>query len=141
MIEIYNNCKFQIDKIGIENIKNDLTSKHVELLIVGKKYMKDLNFKFKNIDKATDVLSFPLEQTHNVSLGSIVICLDVAKKAAKSYKHNINDEISLLFIHGMLHLLGLDHQKDNGEMRQKEHQLIKKHRLPTSLIIRTEEFL
>jgi probable rRNA maturation factor len=51
----------------------------------------------------------------------------------------VQDELSLLFIHGMLHLLGYDHEVDNGEMRQKEATLIEAFALPNSLIIRTEE--
>ncbi|MEO1923813.1 MAG: rRNA maturation RNase YbeY, partial [Nautiliaceae bacterium] len=87
--------------------------------------------------KPTDVLSFPLENIPGMPLGSIVISIDTAKKGAKEFGHSIENEIKLLFIHGLLHLLGYDHEIDNGEMRAKEEEIIKKFNLPQSLIIRT----
>ena len=57
---------------------------------------------------------------------------------AKEFKHSLNDELALLFIHGTLHLLGYDHEIDNGEMREKEKEIIKKFNLPESLIVRVE---
>ena len=53
--------------------------------------------------------------------------------------HNIQDELSLLFIHGMLHLQGFDHENDEGEMRAREKELIEQFGLPDSLIVRTIE--
>ncbi|MGJ9366302.1 rRNA maturation RNase YbeY, partial [Campylobacter jejuni] len=53
--------------------------------------------------------------------------------------HSYEEEISLLFIHAMLHLLGFDHENDNGEMREKEKELIEHFNLPKSLIVRTLE--
>jgi probable rRNA maturation factor len=60
-------------------------------------------------------------------------------KKAKELGHSEQDELSLLFIHGMLHLLGFDHEVDEGEMREKEKALINTFDLPKSLIIRTGE--
>ena len=71
-------------------------------------------------------------------LGSIVISIDTAKKEAEEFGHSIEDEIKLLFIHGLLHLLGYDHEIDNGEMRAKEAEIIEKFNLPKSLIVRNE---
>ena len=59
-------------------------------------------------------------------------------KKSKELGHTPQDELALLFIHGLLHLLGYDHECDNGEMRAKEEELIKKFDLPESLIIRTD---
>jgi probable rRNA maturation factor len=137
MIELYNRCKFDVDLSLINKIKDEYSDKHVELIISGSKYIKKINRQHRNIDKPTDVLSFPLIGEYNISIGSIIICLDIAKKASKLYKHNINDEIVLLFVHGLLHLLGYDHDIDIGEMRDKEKQIIDKYNLPKSLIIRT----
>ena len=55
---------------------------------------------------------------------------------AKEYNHGSDNELKLLFIHGLLHLLGFDHEIDNGEHRHKEEELIKKFNLPSSLIVR-----
>ena len=72
----------------------------------------------------------------NMPLGSIVISTDFVEEKAKEYGHTFNEEFSLLFIHGLLHLLKYDHEVDNGEHRAKEEELIKKFNLPDSLIVR-----
>ena len=72
----------------------------------------------------------------NMPLGSIVISTDFVEEKAKEYGHSFNEELSLLFIHGLLHLLGYDHEVDNTEHRDKEEELIKKFNLPNSLIVR-----
>ena len=69
-------------------------------------------------------------------IGSIIISLDFLKEYANEYKNTIEDEFALLFIHGILHILGYDHEVDNGEHRAKEEELINHFNLPKSLIIR-----
>ena len=64
--------------------------------------------------------------------------MDLAKRKANELGHNVNDEIALLFTHGFLHILGFDHETDNGEMREKEREIIENFKLPKSLIIRNE---
>lgn len=121
----------------LEKIANHLSDKDVELIFVNDETMKNINKEQRNIDKTTDVLSFPLENIAlNLPLGSIVINLNMAEKMALKYNHTLKDELSLLFIHAMLHLLGYDHEIDNGEQRAKEEELIKYFNLPTSLILR-----
>ena len=71
-------------------------------------------------------------------LGSIVISSSHVEEKAKEFSHTTDDEFTLLFIHGLLHLLGFDHEVDSGEMRTKEKKLIEQFDLPKSLIIRTE---
>lgn len=68
-----------------------------------------------------------------------MINVDLAKQKAKELGHSYEEEISLLFIHAMLHLLDFDHENDNGEMREKEKELIEHFNLPKSLIVRTLE--
>ncbi len=58
---------------------------------------------------------------------------------AQNLSHSEQDEFTLLYIHGLLHLLGYDHEVDSGEMREKEKLLIKKYELPESLIVRTQK--
>ena len=137
MIDIENNTSFGINTSLLENITSSLTSKDIELLIVNNNEIQELNKAHRNIDKATDVLSFPLEfDMPNMPLGSIVISLDFVEDKAKEYGHTKEEEFSLLFIHGLLHLLGFDHEIDAGEHREKEEELIKQFNLPNSLIVR-----
>ena len=137
MIDLDNGTEFEIDITILEKITNTLTKKDIELLVVKNDEIKQLNKEHRNIDKATDVLSFPMDfDMPNMPLGSIVISTDFVEEKAKEYGHSFNDEFSLLFIHGILHLLGFDHEVDNGEHRVKEEELIKEFNLPNSLIVR-----
>ena len=137
MIDLDNATEFEIDIISLEEIAETLTKKDIELLIVKNDEIRELNKEHRNIDKATDVLSFPMDFDFvNMPLGSIVISTDFVEEKAKEYGHSFNEELSLLFIHGLLHLLGYDHEVDNGEHRAKEEELIKKFNLPDSLIVR-----
>ena len=64
--------------------------------------------------------------------------IDYVKNVSQELGHSYEEELSLLFIHGILHLLGYDHEIDNGEMRKREEELIRQFNLPKSLIIRME---
>ena len=137
MIDLENNTQFEINISSLEKIVETLTKKDIELLVVRNDEIRILNKEHRKIDKATDVLSFPLDYDFvNMPLGSIVISTDFVEEKAKEYGHEFNEEFSLLFIHGLLHLLGYDHEVDNGEHRNKEEELIKEFNLPDSLIIR-----
>ena len=126
-----------IDTSLVSTIFNDLVKdKDIELVITTNSEIRRLNLSSRGIDKATDVLSFPYEDMPYTPLGSIVISKDFIEDGAKQYRHCINDEFALLFIHGLLHILGYDHEVDNGEHREKEIELITKYKLPKSLIIR-----
>ena len=72
-------------------------------------------------------------------LGSVVINLDLVELKAAQLGHGTDDETALLFTHGMLHVLGFDHESDDGQMRAKECEIIEKFHLPKSLIVRTDE--
>ena len=85
------------------------------------------------------MLSFPLESDFSPFLGSVVISIDYAKEVAERLKHSVENEIALLFIHGILHLVGFDHEIDKGEQRAMEAQIVEHFKLPKSLIIRQEE--
>lgn len=124
-----------------EKIASELTNKDIELVIVEGNAMKAINSAQRGIEKATDVLSFALKavpNTANLPLGSIVINANAVKDEAKARKHSKEAEFTLLFLHGILHLLGFDHEKDSGQMREKERQIIEKFKLPQSLIIRSK---
>ena len=137
MIDIDNSTEFEINISTKEKITNSLTNKDIELLVVKNDEIQALNKVHRNIDKPTDVLSFPLDfDFPDMPLGSIVISTDFVEEKAKEYGHTFNEEFNLLFIHGLLHLLGFDHEIDNGEHRAKEEELIKSFNLPDSLIVR-----
>jgi len=138
MIDFINKTDFSFDIKNLEEIYNYLTNKDIELILTTDEEIRELNKIYRNKDKATDVLSFPLEDMPGMPLGSIVISLDTAKRIANELGHSIEEEIKLLFIHGLLHLLGYDHETDNGEMREKEKEIIEKFNLPKSLIIRND---
>ena len=138
MIEIDNRTSLQIDESLLNQISNSLTQKDIELIITTPDEIQTINNEYRGIDKPTDVLSFPYEDMPMSPLGSIVISSSHVLEKAKELNHLPQEEFSLLFIHGLLHLLGYDHEVDNGEMRQKENQLIKRFNLPQSLIVRTQ---
>lgn len=139
MIEIENETDLNIPLDLIENIANSLTDKDIDLLVTNDVQIQKINLEYRQIDKATDVLSFPFEEQPMAPLGSMVVSADFIKKLSTELGHSQDDEFCLLFIHGLLHLLGFDHEVDKGEMREKEKELIESFNLPKSLIIRTQE--
>ncbi len=127
---------FSLEKL--EKIKENLTDKDVELIFMDNSAILEVNAQFRGSCHATDVLSFPLEDMPNAPLGSIIISIDKVKQLSFELGHSEGDELCLLFIHGLLHLLGYDHQNDDGKMRELEKNLIEDFNLPKSLILRSE---
>ena len=138
MIELDNRTSLNVNLDMLQNISDFLNDKDIELIITDDKEMQEINKIHRQIDKSTDVLSFPYEDMPISPLGSIVISALHVETLAKELGHTNDDELALLFTHGLLHLLGYDHEVDNGEMREKELQLIEKFNLPKSLIVRTQ---
>ena len=103
--------------------------------LVSDRRMRSLNRQFRGKDYATDVLSFPAQVRG--FLGDIVIASGVAKKQAKAAGHAVKTEIRVLALHGLLHLLGYDHDGDDGKMARVEARLRKKAGLPEGLIERS----
>jgi probable rRNA maturation factor len=104
--------------------------------------MRALNRQFRGIDAVTDVLSFPASDESPSSassvtfLGDIVIAGGAAKRQAKEHGHSLKTEIQTLALHGLLHLLGYDHETDDGRMAREERRLRRKAGLPPGLIDR-----
>ncbi len=108
-----------LKRLRIENAE-------VHLVLTGDQTIRELNSQFRDIDEATDVLSFPdgeVLPSGRRFLGEIVISLDSAQIQAKSFGHDEVRELSELSLHGTLHLLGYDHSRDQGEMNEIELQL------------------
>ena len=138
MIELDNRTSISADESFLNKIASTLTDKEIELIVTTKDEIKEINKQYRDIDAPTDVLSFPYEDMPMSPLGSIVISSAHVQELSKELGHTEDDELALLFIHGLLHLLGFDHEVDAGEMREKEVKLIEEFNLPKSLIIRTQ---
>lgn len=108
----------------------------VSIAIVSDRRMRALNRQFRGKDKVTDVLSFPAHERG--FLGDIVIAAGVSKQQAREAGHSPVTELRVLALHGLLHLLGYDHEADDGRMARAEARLRKKAGLPAGLIERAE---
>ena len=146
IIDLENQTDLTINIDILEEVAQSLTTRGIELIVTDNKTIQALNSEYRSKNKATDVLSFPINTTFGgeiipgMPLGSIVVSADLVKERSAEFGHDSEDELSLLFIHGLLHLLGFDHEVDNGEMRDKEKDIIETFTLPSSLIVRTEEY-
>lgn len=101
-------------------------------LLTDDRELRRLNREFLGKDYATDVLSFPSLEG-SASLGDLAISTDRAIAQAAEFGHEPVDEARILMLHGVLHLLGMDHENDRGEMARAEKQWRRKLALPTSL--------
>lgn len=108
----------------------------VDLLITSSKQMRSLNSRFRGKDQATDVLSFPAQGGGRMA-GEIAISAEIAAQNAARLGHTPALEIKVLALHGVLHLAGFDHERDNGQMARKEARIREKLRLPSALIERS----
>jgi probable rRNA maturation factor len=109
----------------------------VDVLVTGSGEMRSLNHRFRGKNKPTDVLSFPSESSNNGRrapfAGEIAISAEIALDNARRLGHSGALEVKVLALHGILHLAGFDHERDNGEMASKEARLRRVLRLPLSL--------
>ena len=115
-------------------VENFNENAEVSLSIVDKDTIHKLNKDYRNVDRETDVLSFPMDEeafddegNPIFLLGDIVICLDVAKNQAAEFGHSLEREMMYLICHSTLHLLGYDHieEDDRVKMRAKEKEVMK----------------
>jgi len=138
-IKLENQTDFPLPLEKLESIAEKWTNREIELVICNNDTIQKLNAEYRSKDYPTDVLSFPLEGDFDtLPLGSIVISSDMIRQKAAELGHTAQEESILLFIHGLLHLLGYDHESDDGEMRSLEEKQIRSLNLPESLIVRTE---
>lgn len=111
----------------------------VNVLVTTSAAMRSLNQRFRGKNKATDVLSFPVEPPAGARgkrsqvAGEIAISADIALQNAVRLEHSAALEIKVLVLHGILHLAGFDHERDNGEMARKEAKLRRALKLPVAL--------
>lgn len=107
----------------------------ISLTFLDDQGIRAINKEFRSIDKATDVLSFPLEEelsslqeeTGPLLLGDIIISTDKGLAQAEAYGHSLQRELVFLFVHGLLHLLGYDHEQpeEEAQMRAEQRAILK----------------
>ena len=102
------------------------TKSSATIAFVSDRKIRELNRRFREIDKATDVLSFPAGGPEEAGLGDVAISVDTAAGQAKENGLKFENEIAQLILHGLLHLSGYDHETDNGEMNRLELRLRRK---------------
>lgn len=120
------------DFLGFCVNKLDLKKSVFNVIMVNNDYIHNINRKYRNIDRETDVISFALEEVDNINygdfrlLGDIYISYDKVLDQALEYNHSVKREICFLAIHGLLHLLGYDHMKKDEEekMFSKQKELL-----------------
>lgn len=103
----------------------------VTVAFISDRKMRELNRRWRGKDKTTDVLSFPTEQSdfekvEGLELGDVVISIEQAARQAKQNKVALDNEVSQLILHGILHLCGYDHETDKGQMNKLELRLRRK---------------
>ena len=112
------------------------TRGRITIALVSDAVMRRLNRQYRGADKATDVLSFPADAPD--FLGDLAIARGVAARQARAQGHTARVEIRVLALHGLLHLLGYDHEVDAGEMARLEERLRRRAGVPFGLIGRPD---
>jgi probable rRNA maturation factor len=107
-----------------------------QCLITDDRELQRLNRQFLRKNFPTDVLSFPAESAESADLGEIAISFERAREQARALGHSVGEEIRILMLHGVLHLTGMDHERDGGEMARAETGWRHKLGLRASLIER-----
>jgi probable rRNA maturation factor len=118
-------------------------SGEVTILLTTDERLRELNRAFRGKDAPTDVLSFPAEPSPQSSpesgySGDLAISIEIAARQAESFAHPVLTEVKVLILHGLLHLAGLDHETDRGQMARRERALREHFELPAGLIQRAE---
>ncbi len=121
MLDVSNKTKRTTPKIGFEKIADFALGKKYELslVFVGKRKMRNLNFRFKEKNRPTNILSFPLSKKE----GEIFICLEITEKESKLTGENHLNYLTKIFIHGVTHLKGFEH---GSTMEREEKKIAKK---------------
>ncbi len=109
----------------------------VTVLLCDDARIRGLNRGFRGKNKSTDVLSFPAGQNAEGLVGDLAVSVDTATRQAAEHGHTLDEELRILLLHGVLHLAGLDHESDAGEMLERETALRAKLKLPIGLIERS----
>ena len=106
-----------------------LSDFEINVVFVSNERIQKLNNKYRNKDYATDVLTFPNGENHQ--LGDVIISIEKCEEQANTYNHSFNRELGFLFVHGLLHTLGYDHQtkEEEEEMTTLQERVLQKAKL------------
>lgn len=121
MIEIVNRQRHRVDLAGLRRTARaalralGAADHEVSLTLVGDRRIRALNARYRGIRRRTDVLAFPLDGPAPV-LGEVVVSVETARRQARRLGHSLAQELDLLVVHGLLHLVGYD-DRDPGEAR------------------------
>lgn len=142
--------EFRLNKTALETALSGCVQSNiplaVEVVFVDENEIRELNKTTRNIDKVTDVLSYPtmdgirgkklckkehpleIDDEGNLLIGSIAVCKKRAEEQAEEYGHSFERELHYLIVHGVMHCLGYDHMTDTdkAQMREKEEQVLSK---------------
>ncbi|MFZ5596852.1 MAG: rRNA maturation RNase YbeY [Bacillota bacterium] len=124
-----------VEKVALEVLRSEGRGDGVEVsvLLTGDDYIRELNRDYRGMDRATDVLSFSQHEGEQMPdpggedlLGDVVISLQTARRQGEEFGHGLHREVSYLTAHGILHLLGYDHEDEEGRavMREKEEAVL-----------------
>lgn len=122
-----------IEKVVLEclTLEEKALNYEISITFVDDEEIRELNKEYRNVDKSTDVLSFPLDENEfdipgNILLGDIIISAETAKRQSEEYGHSLEREIAYLTAHSMFHLMGYDHmvEIEKQVMRDKEKQVM-----------------
>lgn len=120
-------------------VRRELRLSGVNILLTDDREIRDLNRTFRKKDKPTDVLSFPtMPEAGDDFAGDIAISVEYAARSAEHFGLDLQQELKILILHGLIHLSGHDHEIDNGEMGRVESRLRRKLGLSAGLIARSE---
>ncbi len=111
----------------------------VSVRITSDHVLRGLNRRFRGVDAPTDVLSFPAAPEFAARArvaGDLAISRAAADRQSRQFGHSLDTELRILILHGLLHLAGHDHERDQGQMRRREDRLRRRLGLPTALIAR-----
>ncbi len=127
MIEINNLTNVEIDEDFIKKITQEVLKKekkqgNISLAFLGPARMRKINKKYRGKNKVTNVLSFSENEISFKNLGEIIICLREIKKSSQRINISFEKELARVLIHGILHLLGYDHEKSEEEARKMEER-------------------
>jgi probable rRNA maturation factor len=133
-INLHNQTSEDIKEIKklLKKIFRPIKNKNnMQIIFVTQEEIRELNKNFRNIDKSTDVLSFPNDDETDNSVGDIFISIEQARLQANDYGHSFEREIGFLAVHGYLHLLGFDHHSEPEEkfMVELQEKILKKAKL------------
>lgn len=128
-------CRGELRQFFGELTRRVARGKTISCLIADDTEIRRLNRQYRGMNRATDVLSFPAADGNGFA-GDIAISVDRARAQAAERGHSLEDELRLLMLHGALHLAGMDHETDSGEMARAEFRWRKRLGLPDGLIER-----